>query len=77
MSDVKCTIPTDMLRYTASALGELAIRQRIEAIRYPAIDGKVFPDAARLLKQSVATQEAADFYSDLYMQRSKDKEADS
>lgn len=69
MNKVKCTIPADLLRYTATALTELAIRKRSAANRKPA------PEMADLLEQAAAVQKAADYFSDLYQQRSKDKEA--
>ena len=63
------SIPADVLRYTATALYELAIRQREAAVEYPSIDGELLPEAAELLKQAAGAQKVADLYLDLYLQR--------
>ena len=75
MSDVKCTIPADMLRFTASALYELAIRQREAAGKFPTIDGKISTTASELLEQAAVAWKAANFYAELYQQRPNEKEA--
>ena len=66
-AEVQYTIPADMLKYTATALYELAIRQRVSA------DGKTAQDAAELLKQAAEVQKAADYYSELYQWRRRDQ----
>ena len=71
MNEVKCTIPADMLRYTASALSELAIRKRMAADGFPVINGRIDPAAAELLKQAAEVQKAADFWTDWYMQQAE------
>lgn len=75
MNEVQCTIPADVLRYTATALYELAIRQRVQTGRLPDDDGKIHPAAAELLKQAAEVQKMSDFYFELYIQRPNEKEA--
>lgn len=65
MNDVKCTIPADMLRYTVSALDELAIRQKMQAEK-PGVPALAVEE---LLEQSAKVKKVSDFYFELYMQR--------
>ena len=76
MNGVQCTIPADLLRLAAAGLYELAIRKRMAAGKLPAVDGKINPQEAELLKQAAESQKAADFYLELYQQRPVESEAE-